>query len=53
MICKKSMTSTIKIRRELLGFSSRRLLNPKHGGDEMNEGVSEGSGARGGKSKYK
>jgi hypothetical protein len=51
MLCKKSMTPTIKIQRELLGFNSRRLLNPKHGGDEMNECVSEGSGARGEKSK--
>jgi hypothetical protein len=51
MLCKKSMTPTIKIQRELLGFNSRKLLNPKHGGDEMNECVSEGSGARGEKSK--
>jgi hypothetical protein len=37
----------------MLEFNNRRLLNPKHKGDEMNEDASEGSGACGGKSKCK
>jgi hypothetical protein len=40
-------------RRQILGFNSRRLFNPKHEGDETNEGASEGSGACGRKSKCK